>query len=86
MVLYTHTTLLSIIHTGDRLNLVWSNPHGDHEGYVDLKWLKENCYSDISLQERRCKSTPLVTVSNYTTALTVYVYMSPCQHSNNTGM
>ena len=60
---------------GDRLALVWSNPHEDHKGYVDLEWLKENCYSDTSLQERRQKSTPRVTVSSWILGVKSYTVL-----------
>ena len=53
----------TLFSAGDKLHLVWSNLYGEHDGHINLDWLKEHCYSDKSRREKVKKSTPLVAVS-----------------------
>lgn len=54
----------SLFSVGDDLHLIWSNLHGEHEGHIDLDWLKKHCYSNKSRKEKLSKTTPLVAVSH----------------------
>ena len=47
-----------------KLSICWSYNNGSqHQGEIDLEWLRENSYSPTSLREKQQRSVPPVAVS-----------------------
>ena len=44
----------------DALRLTWRSDNGEHEGYIPLQWLKQNSYSEATLEEKRKSAKPKV--------------------------
>ena len=51
----------------DVVKLTWLSDNGEHEGFIPLQWLKQNCYSKETLDKKRKgaepKVAPKVTIS-----------------------
>ena len=50
----------------DVVRLTWLSDNGEHEGFIPLQWLKQNCYSKEALDKKRKgaepKAAPKVTI------------------------
>ena len=51
----THVTL-----TDDNVNFTWVSDNSEHEGFIPLQWLKQNCYSEETLNKKREAAKPTV--------------------------
>ena len=47
-------------HTDDNVNFTWVSDNGEHEGFIPLQWLKQNCYSEETLDKKRKAAKPTV--------------------------
>ena len=61
---------------GDNVKFTWLSDNGEHEGYIPLQWLKQNCYSEEVLEKKRKAAQPTVapkvTIKSYQCHLTKY--------------
>ena len=51
---------MDITITGDNVNFTWVSDNGEHEGLISLQWLKQNCYSEETLDKKRMDAKPTV--------------------------
>ena len=42
----------------DVVRLTWLSDNGKHEGFIPLRWLKQNCYSKEALDKKRKGAEP----------------------------
>jgi len=42
----------------DNLRLIWKTDDSEHEGFIPLQWLKQNCYSEEELVKKRRGAEP----------------------------